>query len=104
MAAVAQTGPPHQQPTPMQTDLPQSGRNDIALSWEGDKMCATSVPIVSLADYFFFSLSLDQPSRFNIYIYDYCFKRGFRKTAQELMNEGDLGPDPTPPINARQGL
>jgi len=41
---------------------------------------------------------------FNIYIYDYCFKRGFRKTAQELMNEGDLGPDPTPPINARQGL
>ncbi|KIK57032.1 hypothetical protein GYMLUDRAFT_173362 [Collybiopsis luxurians FD-317 M1] len=49
------------------------------LSWEGDKM-------------------------FNIYIYDYCFKRGFRKTAQELLLEADIPPDSQPPINARQGL
>ncbi|KAJ7777344.1 hypothetical protein B0H16DRAFT_1406966 [Mycena metata] len=50
-----------------------------SLSWEGDKM-------------------------FNIYIYDYCYKRGFRKTAQELLNEAEIPPESTPPINARQGL
>ncbi|KAH7921183.1 hypothetical protein BV22DRAFT_1038942 [Leucogyrophana mollusca] len=49
------------------------------ISWEGDKM-------------------------FNIYIYDYCNKRGFRKTARELLNEADISPESTPPINARQGL
>ncbi|KAJ3905995.1 hypothetical protein F5879DRAFT_689872 [Lentinula edodes] len=49
------------------------------LSWEGDRM-------------------------FNIYIYDYCFKRGFRKTARELLLEADLPPESQPPINARQGL
>ncbi|RDB18487.1 hypothetical protein Hypma_000245 [Hypsizygus marmoreus] len=58
---------------------PQSDSSTPPLSWEGDKM-------------------------FNIYIYDYCFKRGFRKTARELMVEADIAPDPTPPINARQGL
>lgn len=42
--------------------------------------------------------------RFNIYIHDYCFKRGFRKTARELMTEADIPPDSAPPINARQGL
>lgn len=41
---------------------------------------------------------------FNIYIYDYCYKRGFRKTAQELLLEADIPSDSTPPINARQGL
>ncbi|KAH6915746.1 hypothetical protein BKA70DRAFT_469207 [Coprinopsis sp. MPI-PUGE-AT-0042] len=49
------------------------------LSWEGEKM-------------------------FNIYIYDYCFKRGFRKTARELLAEAEIPADSTPPINARQGL
>ncbi|KAJ3793347.1 hypothetical protein GGU11DRAFT_412958 [Lentinula aff. detonsa] len=49
------------------------------LSWEGDRM-------------------------FNIYIYDYCFKRGFQKTARELLIEADLPPESQPPINARQGL
>ncbi|KAJ7746797.1 hypothetical protein DFH07DRAFT_832418 [Mycena maculata] len=49
------------------------------LSWEGDKM-------------------------FNIYIYDYCYKRGFRKTARELLLEAEIPSDSTPPINARQGL
>ncbi|KAF5379411.1 hypothetical protein D9615_006498 [Tricholomella constricta] len=65
---------PAQQQPPSQTD-----NSPPALSWEGEKM-------------------------FNIYIYDYCFKRGFRKTARELMVEAEIAPDPTPPINARQGL
>jgi collagen type III alpha len=43
-------------------------------------------------------------SRFNIYIYDYCNKRGFRETAQKLMVEADIAPDSAPPINAKQGL
>ncbi|KAI6149678.1 hypothetical protein BKA82DRAFT_60259, partial [Pisolithus tinctorius] len=47
--------------------------------WEGDKM-------------------------FNIYIYDYCNKRGFRETAKKLLVEADLTPDSTPPIDAKQGL
>lgn len=42
--------------------------------------------------------------RFNIYIYDYCHKRGFKKTARELLLEADIAPESTPPINARQGL
>ncbi|KAI6112908.1 hypothetical protein F5141DRAFT_1291450 [Pisolithus sp. B1] len=47
--------------------------------WEGDKM-------------------------FNIYIYDYCNKRGFRETAKKLLQEADLQPDAAPPIDAKQGL
>jgi len=43
-------------------------------------------------------------NRFNIYIYDYCFKRGYRKTARELLAEAEIPPDSIPPINARQGL
>ena len=42
--------------------------------------------------------------RFNIYIHDYCSKRGFRKTARELMQEAEIAADAAPPINARQGL
>lgn len=42
--------------------------------------------------------------RFNIYIYDYCFKRGFRKTARELLVEADIPAESQPPINAKQGL
>ncbi|KAJ7582260.1 hypothetical protein C8J56DRAFT_245729 [Mycena floridula] len=49
------------------------------LSWEGDKM-------------------------FNIYIYDYCSKRGFKRTAKELLAEAEIPSESTPPINARQGL
>ncbi|KAF9233744.1 hypothetical protein BU15DRAFT_53469 [Melanogaster broomeanus] len=48
-------------------------------SWEGDRM-------------------------FNIYIYDYCTKRGFHKTARELLAEAEIPSDSAPPINARQGL
>jgi len=42
--------------------------------------------------------------RFNIYIYDYCYKRGFHKTASALMGEADIPADSQPPINANQGL
>lgn len=50
-------------------------------------------------------LSLTSPSpRFNIYILDYCKKRGYRKTANELVIEADISPDSKPPINAQQGL
>ena len=42
--------------------------------------------------------------RFNIYIYDYCNKRGFRKTARELLQEAEIPADSAPPINAKQGL
>lgn len=49
-------------------------------------------------------MAVDRSHRFNIYIYDYCFKRGFRKTARELLNEAEIPPESTPPINARQGL
>lgn len=44
------------------------------------------------------------PPRFNIYILDYCKKRGYRKTASELVSEADISPDSKPPINAQQGL
>ncbi len=42
--------------------------------------------------------------RFNIYIYDYCMKRGFTKTANELLMEAGIPPQSHPPINAKQGL
>ena len=44
------------------------------------------------------------PCRFNIYIYDYCNKRGFVKTARELVNEAEIPVESQPPINAKQGL
>lgn len=74
-----------------------STQNDPqALSWEGDRMFVLSIfapcisPLILL--------------RFNIYIYDYCFKRGFRKTARELLVEADIPAESQPPINAKQGL
>ena len=42
--------------------------------------------------------------RFNIYVYDYCNKRGYRKTARELLHEARLPEDSRPPIDAKQGL
>ncbi|KAI0321036.1 hypothetical protein OF83DRAFT_433823 [Amylostereum chailletii] len=51
----------------------------VPLSWEGDKM-------------------------FNIYIFDYCSKRGYTKTARELVNEAEIPPGSQPPIDAKQGL
>lgn len=42
--------------------------------------------------------------RFNIYIWDYCQKRGYMGTAQKLVEEAMLPPAPRPPIDAKQGL
>lgn len=39
-----------------------------------------------------------------MYIYDYCTKRGFRKTARELCSEAALDAESRPPIDAKQGL
>ncbi|KAH7890939.1 hypothetical protein F5I97DRAFT_108788 [Phlebopus sp. FC_14] len=64
---------------PGSMSAPDSSPPSSDPSWEGDRM-------------------------FNIYIYDYCNKRGFRKTARELLAEADIPPDSAPPINARQGL
>ncbi|KAJ7626296.1 hypothetical protein DFH06DRAFT_737563 [Mycena polygramma] len=74
MTAVAPQGPLPGSQTPQDPSAASQ-----PLSWEGDKM-------------------------FNIYIYDYCYKRGFRKTARELLLEAEIPSDSTPPINARQGL
>ncbi|KAH0836851.1 hypothetical protein J3R83DRAFT_8639 [Lanmaoa asiatica] len=67
-------GPPGSMSLPPSDPQPSSDP-----SWEGDRM-------------------------FNIYIYDYCNKRGFRKTARELLTEAEIPPDSAPPINAKQGL
>ena len=48
--------------------------------------------------------SYPSTTRFNIYIIDYCHKRGFEKTARALSEEADLGLEAQPPINAKQGL
>ncbi|KAG2031653.1 hypothetical protein BDR03DRAFT_91696 [Suillus americanus] len=71
------SGPPGSMPAQPPAGEPSPPSSDP--SWEGDRM-------------------------FNIYIYDYCNKRGFRKTARELLVEAEIPPDSAPPINARQGL
>ena len=86
------TGPPGSMSLTSSNSQPSSDP-----SWEGDKM-----------QVFFISTTIASTSptllRFNIYIYDYCNKRGFRKTAHELLAEAEIPPDSTPPINAKQGL
>ncbi|PSR71902.1 hypothetical protein PHLCEN_2v12246 [Hermanssonia centrifuga] len=46
----------------------------------------------------------DGDRMFNIYIIDYCHKRGYKQTAKTLLEEAGLPDDSHPPINARQGL
>lgn len=74
--------------------------DQVAPSWEGDRMSVfISVRFPGRPSRYF------PPSRrFNIYIYDYCTKRGFHKTATELLNEANIPPQSSPPINAKQGL
>jgi hypothetical protein len=86
-----------QQTQPQQPPQPPQGQSEIStLSWEGDKMCVLLPSLLLVMN------NLD--NRFNIYIYDYCFKRGYRKTARELLAEAEIPPESMPPINARQGL
>ena len=94
MAAVALPGPT--QAPPSQNEIPGALNT---LSWEGDKMYVLTL---LFSDTYLTRIFLFK--RFNIYIYDYCFKRGFRKTARELLLEAEIAPDATPPIDARQGL
>jgi hypothetical protein len=44
------------------------------------------------------------PCRFNIFLLDYCKKRGYHNAASQLVAEADLPPESEPPINAQQGL
>lgn len=46
----------------------------------------------------------DNCLRFNLYILDYCNKRGYTGTAHELQREAGIDPGSVPPIDARQGL
>jgi len=92
---MASAPPPPQPIMPPQPSQHLPDPSASPLSWEGDKMCVLPFCLFFLAH---------PHSRFNIYIYDYCHKRGFKKTAKELLNEANIAPESTPPINARQGL
>lgn len=95
LSQMASAPPPPQPILPPQSSQHLPDLSASLLSWEGDKMSVSSfLP--------FFIAHLH--SRFNIYIYDYCHKRGFKKTAKELLIEADIPPESAPPINARQGL
>jgi hypothetical protein len=78
--------------------------NSSMLSWEGDRMSVflpphappllpSSCALTRVESLF---------NRFHIYIHDYCNKRGYTKTARELVNEADIPPDSQPPINANK--
>ena len=69
------------------------------------KCMRSLLPHLSLSPPFLPSPPLLPPhSRFNIYILDYCKKRGYHKTATQLVTEADIPPESKPPINAQQGL
>jgi hypothetical protein len=79
---MAAPGPPQSMSHSSSASAPQQPpmpTHSDQITWDGDKM-------------------------FNIYILDYCKKRGYRKTANELVIEADISPDSKPPINAQQGL
>ena len=78
--------------------------DQLAIQWDGDGMCVHSSSFPCCTSQSSSSPSCAQRPRFNIYIYDYCMKRGFRKTAQELQNEASIPASAQPPINAKQGL
>ncbi|CCM01331.1 uncharacterized protein FIBRA_03380 [Fibroporia radiculosa] len=65
---------------------------------------ATSADGASQADSPSNAQSWDGDKMFNIYIYDYCLKRGYTKTAEALVHDAAITPDSQPPINAKQGL
>lgn len=90
------TGPP---PTTNGPANPDTGAqpSPTDLNWDGDRMYVVNALALIAAH------PLRLP-RFNIYIIDYCQKRGFSKTAQQLADEADIPVDSQPPINAKQGL
>lgn len=95
--------------------LPQSNPpNTDQITWDGDKMYASFLFLSPPDPYlpprpprhfpFFISPRAFTLPRFNIYILDYCKKRGYHKTASQLVTEADIPPESKPPINAQQGL
>ena len=105
MAAV---GPSQQPPGSSAAPAPQpppGPPSSEQITWEGDKMYAlSSSSPISLTTLPSFPPLLPPLSRFNIYILDYCKKRGYHKTATQLVTEADIPPESKPPINAQQGL
>ncbi|KAI0247909.1 hypothetical protein BJV78DRAFT_1285203 [Lactifluus subvellereus] len=79
MASVGPPQPPPGSSSASSSQPPQIPPNSDQITWEGDKM-------------------------FNIYILDYCKKRGYNKTASQLVAEAEIPPESKPPINAQQGL
>ncbi|KAF8273142.1 hypothetical protein EI94DRAFT_1564606, partial [Lactarius quietus] len=79
MAAVGPSQQPPGSSAPPAPQPPPGPPSSEQITWEGDKM-------------------------FNIYILDYCKKRGYHKTATQLVTEADIPPESKPPINAQQGL
>lgn len=51
-----------------------------------------------------YSPSSSPSHRFNIYILDYCLKRGYIDTAKQLRIDAALPEEEKPPIDAKQGL
>lgn len=83
---------------------PSSSTED--LNWDDDKWSvlfaySSSLRLIILFSYL---ISLCVSFRFNVYIWDYCVKRGYSNTARGLVEEAKLGPNPRPPIDAKQGL
>ncbi|KAH9971663.1 hypothetical protein BGW80DRAFT_429398 [Lactifluus volemus] len=79
MATVGPPQPPPGSSSASGSQPPSMPPNSDQITWEGDKM-------------------------FNIYILDYCKKRGYHKTASQLVAEAEILPESKPPINAQQGL
>ncbi|KAH9066844.1 hypothetical protein EDB87DRAFT_1588558 [Lactarius vividus] len=79
MATVGPSQPPPGSSSAPAPQPPPGPPSSDQITWEGDKM-------------------------FNIYILDYCKKRGYHKTATQLVSEADIPPESKPPINAQQGL
>jgi len=107
---MATTGPPQPPPGSSSVSAPQPPHPPphSEITWDGDKMSASLLfPLHSPISHPSPSLS-HTPSfplfRFNIYILDYCKKRGYHKTANQLVTEADIPPESKPPINAQQGL
>lgn len=82
-----------------QTLSPSSDQNSSSHMWDGEEMCV-HISLLSIVS------SPQRPSqRFNVYIYDYCTKRGYNKTARCLEEEACIPQDNRrPPIDAKQGL
>jgi hypothetical protein len=69
-------------------------------TWDGSKMYASLLSLSLPHPHHNFSSSLS----FNIYVLDYLKKRGYHKTATQLVTEAHIPTGTKPPINAPEGL